>query len=224
MSSADDIVKGALYMIGAHSEVMAADPSLLEKGRKKLVAMLHEHVRERIHYGSKLDSLTSVGTTATGTLVDHDFQADEEIHISGAAEDEYNGDHVVVDAPTADTFTYELDEEDDSPATDADENFGIRVLGFPDELGDEVMEDDAATEALESLLAVRMGPTCRVPVPDEVATAAANGLERLKNLFQLPDVPAIVPSRLLPRGQGSSRGTTPSTFFAGDAVDDDPST
>lgn len=221
MSTADEIVKGALFQIGAHSEIREAHATLLQKGLRNLVSMLREHVRERIHYGTKLESLTSAALTATGTLTAHDLEAGDAIHVSGADEDEYNGDQAVVAVPTADTFTYTLDEEDDSPATDADENFGIRVLNFPEELADNVWEDPAATDALEALLAVRMGPACRKPVPEDVKTAAALGIERLKSLFQVPDVPAIVPSRLLPRGQGGSRGPMRDTFFRGQELDGD---
>lgn len=221
MSTADEIVKGALFQIGAHSEIKEAPPAILEQGLLKLRGMLREHVRERIYYGTKLESLTSAVLVATGTLTAHDLEVDDAIHISGAFQDEYNGEQVVVTAPTADTFTYALDEEDDTPATDADPNFGIRVLNFPEELAVKVHEDPAATDALQALLAVRMGPTCRKVVPEDVKTAAVLGIDRLKNLFQTPDVPVITPSRLLPRGQGSSRGTSADTFFRGQEIDAD---
>ncbi len=223
MSTADEIVKGALFQIGAHSEIKEAPPAILQQGLLRLRGMLREHVRERIFYGTKLTSLTSAVLVATGTLTAHDLEADDAIHISGADEAQYNGDQVVVGAPTADTFTYALAEEEDTPATDADENFGIRVLNFPEELADKVWEDDAATDALQAILAVRMGPVCRKAVPEDVKTAAVVGFDRLTALFQTPDVPAIVPSTLLPRGQGSSRGTSPDTFFRGQEIDADSS-
>lgn len=221
MSTADEIVKGALFQIGAHSEIKEAPGAILEQGLARLRGLLREHVRDLIFYGTKLDSLTSAVLVATGTLTAHDLEPDDAIHISGAAQDEYNGEQVVVAAPTADTFTYALDEEDDTPATDADPNFGIRVLNFPEELADKVWEDDAATDALQAILAVRLGPVCRKPVPEDVRTAAALGIDRLKALFQTPEVPGIVPSRLLPRGQGASRGPLGQTFFRGEEVDAD---
>lgn len=223
MSTADKIVKGALYMIGAHSEIKEASPAILEEGLAKLVSMLREHARGRLYYGAKLESLTSAALVATGTLTTHDLEADDAIFISGAAEDEYNGEQTVVAAPTADTFTYALDEADDTPATDADSNFGIRVLNFPEELADQVHEDPAATESLKSLLAVRMAPTCRKPITEDVRTAAAQGIATLQTLFEQPDVPSIVPSRLMPRGQGASRGPLSDTFFRGQDIDADSS-
>ena len=221
MSTADEIVKGALMLIGKHSELREASPGTLQEGLAKLKAMLREDVRARIYYGEKLTSLTSAATTATGTLVAHDLEVDDAIHVSGADEDEYNGEQTVVTVPDADTFTYTMDDEDDSPATDADENFGIRVLNFPEELADPVHEDPAATDHLKARLAVRLAPFCRTVASDDVKTLAVMGLDTLQGQFQQPDLPSIVPSRLMPRGQGASRGPQSDTFFRGQEIDED---
>src|SRR5690349_10603099 len=100
MSTADEIVKGALMLLGAHSEMREASPGTLAEGLAKLRSMLREDVRTRIYYGEKLESLTSAATTATATLTEHDLDDGDEIHISGAEQDEYNGEQTIVDAPT----------------------------------------------------------------------------------------------------------------------------
>lgn len=221
MSTADQIVKGGLMKIGAHSTVNPADPEILEEGRASLVSLLREHVLERIFYGVEIEDLTSAATTATGTLTDHDLAADDEIHVSGAYQDEYNGAFDVLAVPDDDTFTYTLAEEDDTPATRAEALLPIRVLNFPQELADPVHEDPAATEALKNIMAVRLAPTCRKVASDAVQTAAALGIGMLKDQFQQPEMPVIVPSKLMPRGQGASRGPQSDTFFRGQEIDAD---
>jgi hypothetical protein len=222
VSAAVDIVKAALQAINAHSETLnPADPEVLVKALGKLKSLLSELVGDEIYCGSKLTSLTSAGTTATGTQVDHGFTADREVVIAGAAEDAYNGRFAIVTVPDADTFTYTIPEAADTPASAAVDARGITALQIPDELGDEVGEQDAATNALEYMLAPRCGPICRVPVSGDVKGEALRGLAALKRLFQLTTIPNLVPSRLLPRGQGSSRGPNPSTFFSGETLDDD---
>lgn len=222
MSAAVDIVKAALQAINAHSETLnPADPAVLVKALGKLKSLLSELVGDEIYCGSKLTSLTSAGTTATGTRVDHGLIAGRDVVIAGAAEDAYNGRFEVLTVPDDDTFTYTLPEAADTPATAAVAARGITALQIPDELADEVGEQDAATNALEYMLAPRCGPICRVPVSQDVKGEAVRGLAALKRLFQLTTIPNLVPSRLLPRGQGSSRGPNPSTFFAGESLDDD---
>jgi hypothetical protein len=223
MSTADQIVKGALLKIGAHSTVNPSDPEILEEGLASLVSLLREHVLERIFYGVEIEDLTSAATTATGTLTDHDLAVDDAVHVSGAYQDEYNGVFDVLAVPDADTFTYTLAEETDTPATRAEELLPIRVVRFPAELGANVYEDPAATEALKNIMAVRLAPVCRKVAADAVQTAAALGIGMLKDQFQKPEMPVIVPSRLMPRGQGASRGPQSDTFFRGQEIDADSS-
>jgi len=109
-------------------------------------------------------------------------------------------------------------------AGDTEDQFKpIRLLNFPQELADPVHEDPAATEALKSIIAVRMGPVCRKAVSADVKGEARAGLDTLKRLFYSPDVPSITPSRLLTRGQGSMRGRSAEAFFRGQALDEDSS-
>lgn len=68
---------------------------------------------------SPVERITSVGTTATVTYIDHPFIAGDSITITGALEPEYNGTFtvLVLPAPTANTFTYTMAGDPTSPAT-----------------------------------------------------------------------------------------------------------
>jgi len=221
VSSADDLVKGALYAIGAHSEINPADPSLLELGRKKLIAMIREDIAAEIYYGSELDSLTNVALTATGTLEGHDLDATDDIHVSGAEDADFNG-YSEVASVNGDTFSYTIAEGEATGETEAAfADLGMRVIHLPEVLGDNVLEDGAASETLSMRLAVRMAPPSRKAVPADVRIAAAVGFAALKARFQRPTVPMMTPSKLLPRGQGSTRGTLPQAFMGGEPLASD---
>lgn len=222
MTAATDIVKRALNAIGAHSEVNAADPELLSVGLEQLIGLLEEHVADEIYYGSKLTSLTSVGTVATATLALHGFAAGSTVIIAGAHQGGYNGRVAVVAVPTVNTFTYAMAAAQDvTTATSQEAARGITALMIPAALAENPKEQRSVTTGLAYLLALRMGPLCRVPVPADVSAAARAGFAGIKARFQASSIPNLVPSRLLPRGQGSQRGPYASSRFGGEALDDD---
>ncbi len=68
------------------------------------------------NYAKAISSLTSVGTTATATVVAHGYATGNAVTILGAVQTEYNGNYsiTVVDA---DTFTYVFASSVTSPAT-----------------------------------------------------------------------------------------------------------
>lgn len=61
-------------------------------------------------------SITSSGTTATVTLVDHGYQDNHQTKIAGANQSEYNG-VFIIDKLTDDTFRYQMSGSTSSPAT-----------------------------------------------------------------------------------------------------------
>lgn len=218
MSDAVTIIKRALNICGAHSEVNPANPELLSIGREQLVALLGELAVDEVFVGAKVASVTSVGLVATVTLVDHGFTAGDTVLISGANQAAYNGEFEIT-ADAADTFEFALTDEADSPATGT-----IRAVVYPDEEGDQVGEDRGATTDLQYALALQMEAIGRTAIKPEHRMRADQARPKLESRFCVPTIPRLIPSRLLPRGQGSSRGTQPSTFMAGEALDDDSAT
>lgn len=219
MSAAITIVKRALNVIGAQSEVNPADPELIEIGNEQLQNLLQEFIEDQVYVGKTLTSLTSSSTTATATLADHGMVVGQTIYVNGADQTAYNGEFTVVATPTANTFTYTIAETATTPATGE-----IQAVAIPDTTGEEVMENRGASMPMEYLLAERMAAICRVQIPAASARIINRALPRLKQRFQRPTIPTIVPSKLLPRGQGSSRGQWPQNWFNGQTLDLDTST
>lgn len=79
-------------------------------------------------------------------------------------------------------------------------------------------EREGAFRGIVAMLADRMAPLCRVPISAETRREMRLGKRDLYQRFQNSTVPSIVPSKLLPRGQGSSRGGFSQTFFDGESL------
>ena len=65
MTTANDIVTPALQALGVHSEVLPADPSLFEVGRKRLVSLLEDLAADSIELGTTDDPIVLPTTLAT---------------------------------------------------------------------------------------------------------------------------------------------------------------
>lgn len=149
MSTAEQIVRTALYAAGAHSEVMPIAPEVLVQSVNVLASLLHELAGEEIDLGE-------------------------------------------ITIPVA-------------PAT-------------------EVGEPDAATQSLSWILAARLAPLVQLPVSPDTRANATRAKALLKRRYLATEVPAIVPSRLAPRGR---RWPKSGAYFGGQTVSqdhaDDPS-
>ena len=219
MSSADTIVKRALNVCGAHSEVNPADPELLEIGRELLVTLLGELLQDEVFIGREVTSITSVGLVATVTLAEHGFSTDDTAQVTGADQDEYNGEFAIT-VVNDDTFTYAITAAADTPAT-AVKNREIRVFVYPNELGDDVGDRRGAATDLFYTLALAFEGIGRTAIKPEHRARADAARPKLESRFSAPTIPNSIPSRLLPRGQGASRGVQASAFMSGEALDDD---
>lgn len=222
MTDCTKIVTRALNLVGAHSEVNPADPELFEVGFEELVGLIEGLVSDEVFFGP-LVSITSSGLVATVALTAHGFDVGQTVVIAGASQGGYNGRATIATVPTVDSFTYALNAGQDTPATESDSEHGITCTLIPDEAGDDLQEQRGATTALAAILAITMGPLCRVPVPDDVKMLATKTGERLRARYQGVTIPRLVPSKLLPRGAGSTRGQQAQTFFGGEDIDADSS-
>lgn len=150
MTTAVRTVERALNMLGAHSEVNAADPELFELGFEYLVDILRGLIVDEIDLGT--------------TYVE----------------------------PTA--------------------------------LADDMLERDGAIKGITAILADTIAPICRIDVTPDVRRQMKIGKQELYQRFQTPTIPSMVPSRLLPRGAGSTRGGFPQTFWDGETLESDTNT
>ena len=64
-----------------------------------------------------VSSITQAAGTATATVVTHGLVVGQEVEHQGADQDDYNGVHVVLSTPTADTYTFAVDSGATTPAT-----------------------------------------------------------------------------------------------------------
>lgn len=218
MSTAVTVIKRALNIVGAHSEVMPADPELISIGLEELTALLGELDENEVYIGAEVESVTSSGTTATVNKTAHGFIAGRKVLISGADQANYNGEFTIATV-SANSFTYTIPAAATTPATGT-----IRALQYPEKTGDELGEARGVARDLQYFLARAMAPICRIPITLDAKNQADAAVKKLWRHYQAPTIPNVVPSRLLPRGQGSSRGQWAKPFFSGDALDDDSST
>ena len=94
-------------------------------------------------------------------------------------------------------------------------------LTIPAAISDEMNNRGGSDRGLYAMLARRMAPLCRVQVPKEVLDEMRLGKQDLYQRFQSPNIPNITPSKLLPRGAGSTRSGFGHTFFNGEPLADD---
>lgn len=214
MSTADTIVKRALNVCGAHSEFKPASPELLEVGRETLVSLLGELLHDEVFIGREV-AITSAGLLATVVLAGHGFSSGDTANVSGADQVGYNREAVIT-VVNDDTFTYAIAEAADSPATGT-----IRCFVYPNELGDDVGDRRGAATDLGLALAVAIEPVSRLVIKPEHRPRALAARGNLEHRFCAPTIPNLVPSRVLPRGQGSQRGPLTQAHFGGEALDDD---
>ena len=163
MTTAVKVIKGALGMIGAHSEVMPADPSLIKDALPYLQELLDELANSNIVLEYVNDSDVTVSVTNPTTLT-----------------------------------------------TDLTEPPGSRIK-------------------IQTMLAADLVPMARIPL--ERLTVGpmrevnrANAYHSLAVMFRKVTHPTITPSALLPRGQGTQRGSQSAAFFGGNDLDNDAST
>lgn len=95
------------------------------------------------------------------------------------------------------------------------------TIALPTLASDELDEPTAAREHLVNLLAVYMIPYGRVPLDTLKLPTAPQSINLLAKMYRQHTIPTKVPSTLLPRGQGGNRDRVSSTFFNGNALDND---
>lgn len=150
MTTASDIIHGALKILGAHSRVNPADPELVADSLPYLQSLLAE-------------------------------LSTKEIDISATS---------------------------------------------PTGLTDDLSESAGATSSLKNILAIDIAPITRTP-PERMQIGPGRSINRSTEMHKLsqqffnPTIPNIVPSVLLPRGQGAERGPHNDAFFGGVAIQDD---
>jgi hypothetical protein len=92
------------------------------------------------------------------------------------------------------------------------------TIALPDALTDELDEPVAATVDLTNYLAVYIAAQSRIDISSFAVPPASFSFRNLASLYRVHTIPNKVPSKFLPMGQGSDRL---STFFSGQALDDD---
>jgi hypothetical protein len=82
--------------------------------------------------------------------------------------------------------------------------------------GEELGEPGDSRNAIEDNLAIALAPNFdngKVVVSATLQRNADNGYEWIKTLYQVFTIPSKVPSSLLPKGAGNSKGTDRKVFF-----------
>lgn len=95
---------------------------------------------------------------------------------------------------------------------------------LPATLATDIGERLGARQALIDIMAERLVTPSRTTLTAEILNASAVGLNDLKDRFLVITPNYSVPSTLMTRGQGNTRGVRPNTFFSGDALDADTAT
>lgn len=101
------------------------------------------------------------------------------------------------------------------------ENDVTTTVALPTLLTDELNEPVAATVDLTNYLAAYIAAQSRVNPADITIPSAQFSFDNMAILYRKHEIPSIIPSRLLPMGQGSRRYRLGNTFFNGQAVDKD---
>ena len=96
------------------------------------------------------------------------------------------------------------------------------TIAVPTALTDELDEPAAARMHLVNYLAVYLLAPARVDISTMKVPPAAFSFDQLRNMYYSYVPPAIIPSRLLPRGQGAGRSQ--GAFFQGEELDGDAAT
>lgn len=92
----------------------------------------------------------------------------------------------------------------------------------PTALSDELDEPKAARLHLVNMLAVTVASAARAnPADMQLLPPLSYSRDALTRLYRAHVIPNKVPSKLLPRGQGSRRDRINGTFFDGEALDND---
>ena len=95
---------------------------------------------------------------------------------------------------------------------------------LPTTLATNINERLGARQALIDIMSERLVTPARLKLTADILNASAVGLNDLKDRFLVIAPCYSVPSTLMTRGQGNTRGVRPNTFFSGDALDADTST
>lgn len=97
------------------------------------------------------------------------------------------------------------------------------TIAVPTTLTSELSEPSASTMHLIKYLAPELAEIARVETTPKVFAGKREAYNDLARMYRQITTENIVPSALLPRGQGATRGVLRSPFFDGNAIDDDAS-
>ena len=95
---------------------------------------------------------------------------------------------------------------------------------LPTTLATEMNEKPGADQHLVDVLAARVCGIARAPKTPDIVMASRRGYIGLRSQFGNGNIENIVPSRLMPIGQGSQTGPNSRTFFNGSPLDADTTT
>ena len=101
---------------GVDTMELSLDPAGIGDGSTSGVALVAVDENTLPSYSRTVSTLTSSGTTATATVVGHEKTSGDTVTISGAVEANYNGTFVIT-VLDANSFTYEMQASETSPAT-----------------------------------------------------------------------------------------------------------
>jgi len=98
------------------------------------------------------------------------------------------------------------------------------TIAVPTALTTELNEPAASTSHLIRYLAPDLADVARVEASAKVLAGKNTAYNALARMYRQATSPNIVPSTLLPKGQGSTRGPNRNPFFNGETLADDTST
>jgi hypothetical protein len=133
------------------------------------------------------------------------------------------GAHSLVNPAPPETLNLGVDMLNEMLAEWLEEKVDLGTVEATEQTTD-IQEPAGTINGITNNLAVRMGPATRTAVPDDVRLEAVESYERIRKRYEAKDepyVPDVTPSRLLPVGQGSSRGALARTFFTGKPTSDE---
>ncbi|WP_347851978.1 hypothetical protein [Planktomarina sp.] len=98
------------------------------------------------------------------------------------------------------------------------------TIAVPTALTTELNEPVAATTHLIRYLAPDLCDLARVEATPKIMLGKQSAYNALARMYRQATITNIAPSKLLPKGQGSTRGVNRHPFFNGNALADDTST
>ncbi len=94
-------------------------------------------------------------------------------------------------------------------------------ISIPTDLTDELNEPAASTYHLKVVLSEMLANSARVTLTPQNMRVIDSSKSALLGTYFVPNYTNIVPSTLLPKGQGGSQRFKRQTFFDGEALDND---